>query len=100
MKARDLTGAVFGRLTVVRLHSHKRFPSGSTMNLWLCRCACGAERVVLGSNMRSGHTTSCGCLMLDGTTLFLGRFEAKEQAEIAAVAARRVRDVMLAKRAA
>ena len=29
---------------------------------WLCRCACGTERVVDGSNLKSGATTNCGCL--------------------------------------
>jgi|SRR5208337_2992679 len=29
---------------------------------WLCRCACGKIFVVEGSNLRNGHTKSCGCL--------------------------------------
>lgn len=27
---------------------------------WLCRCDCGAEREVLGKNLREGRSTSCG----------------------------------------
>jgi hypothetical protein len=29
---------------------------------WLCRCRCGSEKIVEGSNLRSGRSTSCGCL--------------------------------------
>lgn len=29
---------------------------------WLCQCDCGKSIIsVLGSNLRTGHTTSCGC---------------------------------------
>lgn len=30
--------------------------------MWLCKCDCGNERVVLGKCLRNGHTQSCGCL--------------------------------------
>lgn len=31
--------------------------------LWECECDCDAHNhlIVLGSNLRTGHTTSCGC---------------------------------------
>lgn len=32
------------------------------MRLWLCRCDCGNEGVVLGISLRLGRTKSCGCL--------------------------------------
>ena len=54
----ELTGEVFGRLTVIGFsHSAKNRAS-----LWFCRCECGAERVVSFSNLRQGRTRSCGCL--------------------------------------
>ena len=28
---------------------------------WICRCDCGAERVVSGCSLRRGHSKSCGC---------------------------------------
>ena len=51
----DLTGKTFGRLFVVRR-------AGTKMGnvLWLCKCSCGNEKVVMGSNLR-GKTESCGC---------------------------------------
>jgi hypothetical protein len=47
---------LFGRWTVLarapRIH-------GRTTE-WMCRCDCGTERVV-GSKLKSGQSTSCGC---------------------------------------
>lgn len=47
----------FGRLEVVR-----RVPSITKDAVWLCRCDCGQEKVVRGSNLRNGSTKSCGCI--------------------------------------
>jgi len=53
----DLTGKTFGRWTVL-------FYLGKTKNMtmWQCRCACGTERFISVSNLRSGMSRSCGCL--------------------------------------
>lgn len=56
-KRARLVGETFGRLTVVR---YDRSLRGATT--WLCRCVCGAEKVVRGSELRAGNTRSCGCL--------------------------------------
>jgi hypothetical protein len=34
---------------------------------WNCRCVCGSVTIVLGIQLRSGHTTSCGCARSDAT---------------------------------
>lgn len=52
----DMTGRVFGRLTVIEMAGESR-----RQKTWRCRCVCGREKVVLGGNLRSGITTSCGC---------------------------------------
>lgn len=52
MKLDDLTGRRFGKLTVKRYVGNKK---------WLCMCDCGHETVALSSNLKRGHTTSCGC---------------------------------------
>lgn len=53
----DLLNKKFNKLTVIeRAGSDHRGEA-----LWKCRCDCGKELIVLGSNLRSGHTTSCGC---------------------------------------
>lgn len=53
----DLTGKRFGRLVV--LHEEGRYRTTPT---WKCECDCGEINIVLGSNLRSGGTSSCGCL--------------------------------------
>lgn len=49
-------GERYGRLTVRKFHSRR-----GHKKLFVCVCDCGTERVVYDSNLRSGHTTSCGC---------------------------------------
>jgi hypothetical protein len=56
-KAIDLTGQQFGRLTVINRHGTQ---CGSVT--WFCKCSCGGEKVAAGHNLRSGDTTSCGCV--------------------------------------
>lgn len=58
MKLIDMTGQVFGRLTVLT----KSAPRKSGGSDWVCLCACGVEFIAMGSNIRQGHTRSCGCL--------------------------------------
>lgn len=55
----DLTGQVFGRLTVIE-STDQRDVSRSVK--WLCRCSYGNETLVNTHSLRSGHTQSCGCL--------------------------------------
>jgi len=50
----NLTGQVYGRLTVVERSTTKKFA-------WRCRCACGRETHVQTGSLRNGRTNSCGC---------------------------------------
>ncbi len=52
----DLTGQVFGRLTVLEYIGSSR---------WRSRCSCGNETTPVTSSLRSGATQSCGCLALE-----------------------------------
>lgn len=55
----EMTGQKFGHLTVLsRQGSDTRGEA-----LWECECDCPAHTklIVLGSSLRTGHTTSCGC---------------------------------------
>lgn len=53
----NLRGRMFGVLKVL-----KQAPSDAKGNArWLCLCVCGAEKIVYGHHLRSGHTKSCGC---------------------------------------
>jgi hypothetical protein len=52
----DLTGRIFGRLTV---KSRIVPPKGRT--LFVCACECGNEVTVNGSDLQTGNNVSCGC---------------------------------------
>lgn len=58
MRKIDLTGKVFGQLTVVR-DSPER--DSSKYVKWLCLCECGNSSLVSSGYLRNGRITSCGC---------------------------------------
>ena len=62
----DLTGRVYGRLTVLQRSGTLVNPNGRKKLTWLCRCICGQQSVIRGEKLRSGHTKSCGCLRREG----------------------------------
>lgn len=45
-KIKDLSGAKFGKLTVIVLYGFQIKPSGERMVLWLSKCDYGNEKVV------------------------------------------------------
>lgn len=53
----NLTGMVFGRITVLE-HAGKNWRG---IHLWKCKCSCGNEKIIPGGNLRNGITISCGC---------------------------------------
>jgi hypothetical protein len=55
-RIKDLTGEVFGKLTVLRLAESR----GRRTYYWLCRCECGGDKIIRGSHLKSRATTSCG----------------------------------------
>jgi hypothetical protein len=61
----DLTGKVFGKLTVVE-YSHTKTIEGTTYAYWQCKCTCGNKSIIQGSSLKCGATKSCGCAKLDG----------------------------------
>lgn len=52
----DLTGRAFGRLL-----AEKCVEGARSRAKWLCRCQCGAEKIVSYHSLTQGLTTSCGC---------------------------------------
>ena len=58
-KALDLTGKKFGRLAVTG-KTNKRSKCGFV--IWKCICICGKKCLVAGSDLKTKHTQSCGCL--------------------------------------
>ncbi len=55
----DMISQRFGWL-IVDLPSSRRTSHGG--GYWLCDCLCGARLEIIGDNLRSGNTVSCGCL--------------------------------------
>lgn len=51
----------FGRLTVLNQIEDHISKSGLRKAQWLCRCDCGNEVPVIGTNLKRGNSTSCGC---------------------------------------
>ncbi|KKL64989.1 hypothetical protein LCGC14_2159500, partial [marine sediment metagenome] len=56
---KDLTGKTFSNLTVI--HRDTFVPTGRPR--WVCRCSCGTEKTIAGSNLVNGTIRSCGCLI-------------------------------------
>lgn len=54
----DISEREFNFLTVLREADH-RSPSGK--RVFVCRCVCRKEKEVIGADLVSGRTTSCGC---------------------------------------
>lgn len=59
---KDLSGQKFGRLTVLRYFGTEVLNGRKIRPHWWCRCDCGSEMAFDGTNIRSGNTSSCGCL--------------------------------------
>lgn len=56
-QAKDLTGGVYGKLTVL-----ERAGSDKHRNaVWKCLCECGNIYYINGRSLTTGHTKSCGC---------------------------------------
>ena len=60
-RLQDETGHRYGKLVVVSHAGTRVQPSGQKKSMWNCVCDCGASCIVTGSNLRTGHSTNCGC---------------------------------------
>lgn len=58
IKAKNITGCVFGRLTVIKQVGRN---SGRAA-IWECLCSCGVIKNITAGTLRNGTTKSCGCL--------------------------------------
>lgn len=56
----NLIGLKFGKLTVI-----ERAECKNARTYWRCKCECGNEKIVQGCNLKSGHTKSCGCTVIE-----------------------------------
>jgi hypothetical protein len=63
-KRLNLYGHIFGSLKVVEFAGVKKQNTA-----WKCQCQCGKHVVVLGHDLRTGNTKSCGCHKTDHSNL-------------------------------
>ncbi len=57
MKGLDLANTTFGRLTVL----YRSGTNKQGLAVWRCRCSCGNEVDLIGSEIKRGKVRSCGC---------------------------------------
>lgn len=67
MRALDLSGMRYGRLTVIE-RTDSIMVGTQKKSAWVCRCDCGENVIVPTHRLRTGETQSCGCLQRDLTT--------------------------------
>jgi len=62
-KAKDYTGDIYGRLTLLSEEPRKK-----NKRFWLCQCSCGNQKIIEQGTMRKGETISCGCYHRERST--------------------------------
>lgn len=62
----NLTGKVFGRLTVLE-QAEKPENLSQKASYWLCKCDCGTKKIIRGNLLTNGQIKSCGCMRKDST---------------------------------
>lgn len=72
MKKSDLIGKRFGRLIVIEKTKKKKWGTF----LYSCKCDCGNEALVTGSDLKNKNTQSCGCMQRDAArkNMLSGKF--------------------------
>lgn len=60
MKALNITGQRYGRLTV--LYYAGNSAGKRPRRMWRCLCDCGKEKDIGIDGLQNGHTNSCGCV--------------------------------------
>lgn len=61
----DLTGQKFNRLTILGFAGQNK----AKQSLWYCCCECKKLVKVAASDLKTGHTTSCGCFLIERATV-------------------------------
>lgn len=58
----DLTGKVFGRLTVIEKAERAITPKGRELIRWICSCTCGNTFNASHEALKYGDSLTCGCV--------------------------------------
>jgi hypothetical protein len=57
----DITGLTFQNIEVL-WYAGKINAGNQTKSMWWCKCHCGKEFPAIANNLKTGNTSSCGCL--------------------------------------
>ena len=68
-KFNNLSGQIFGRLTVLEWNHKVKYADGSVRQYFLCRCDCGNNSIVSEINLKRGSIISCGCYRKENTKI-------------------------------
>ena len=60
-RRKNLIDNTYGKLIVLSY----AYTNSSGNAFWVCACQCGTMIVTMGSHLNTGHTTSCGCALID-----------------------------------
>ena len=69
----NIAGKVFGYLTVIERNLTPQI--GRKRTKWLCHCKCGNIVSVDATDLRNGHTKSCGCYHKEMASKFLSEIK-------------------------
>ena len=58
----DLTGRIFGELTVIERAPDYILPCGKPQTMWKCKCSCGNDFITRALQLKNGESQSCGHL--------------------------------------
>ncbi len=61
----EMVGMKINRITILGMAEPKLRNDGTTAKRFNCLCECGKEFVAYASAVKSGHTKSCGCYLID-----------------------------------
>lgn len=75
MRKLDISNQRFGNCIVIRFNSMTLHGK----SCWECFCDCGVTFIALGSELKSGHTKSCGCYSRSGTFTTTHGYRGKKQ---------------------
>lgn len=59
-RTKERPGDRYGRWTILRRAAG--VSNARARVTWVCRCDCGAEKFIVGEQLRAGRSKSCGCL--------------------------------------
>lgn len=63
MRAKDIAGQQFGKLTAIRRIASRVSKGGGKRSIWYCECKCGNKAEVSYGALTLNHQKSCGCLL-------------------------------------